>query len=42
MGKISVFIRDILREAQRWESMPNRREPITKEIVEYIMNKGEN
>ena len=41
MGKTSVFITDILQKAQRWESMPNRREPITKDIVEYIINKGE-
>ena len=42
MGNLSVFIKDIIHEAKRWESMPNRREPLTKEMIEYIIDKGEN
>ena len=40
MGKTSVFIRNILYEARRWESMPDRREPVTKQMTEYIIDKG--
>ena len=40
MGKTSVYIRNILYEARRWESMPNRREPVTKQMTEYIIEKG--
>ena len=40
-GKQSRFIKDILHEIKRWEVMPNRREPITKDIISYIVNKGE-
>ena len=40
-GKQSRFIKDILHEVKRWEIMPNRREPITKDIISYIVNKGE-
>ena len=41
MGNLSVFIKDIIHEAKRWESMPNRREHLTKEMIEYIIDKGE-
>ena len=40
MGNISKYINDILKELKRWESVPNRREPVTKEMVEYIISKG--
>lgn len=40
MGKSSAFIRDILRKTQGLESMPNKREPVTKDIIEDITNKG--
>ena len=40
MGKESAYIRDILSESRRWESIPNRREPLTKEMVQYIIDKG--
>ena len=40
-GKQSRFIKDILHEVKRWETMPNRREPITKDIINYIVKKGE-
>ena len=33
-GKQSSYIRDIIKETKRWESMPNRKEPVTKEMVE--------
>ena len=40
MGQTSRYINDIIKELKRWESIPNRREPITKEMIEYIINKG--
>ena len=40
MGNQSNYISDIIHELKRWESMPNRREPITKEMVKYIIDKG--
>ena len=40
MGNQSNYISDIIHELKRWESMPNRREPITKEIIKYILDKG--
>jgi len=39
MEKTSVYIRNILYEARRWESMPDRREPVTKQMTEYIIDK---
>ena len=39
-AKESKFIKDILHEAHRWESMPKRREPITKDMVSFIRTKG--
>ena len=41
-GKQSRFIKDILHEVKRWEIMPNRQEPVTKEIIEYAIKKGKN
>ena len=38
-AKESKFIKDILHEAHRWESIPKRREPITKDMVSFIRNK---
>ena len=40
MGNQSTYIKDILREIRRWESVPNRKEPLTKKMVKYIINKG--
>ena len=40
MGKQSQYIRDVINEVKRWESIPNRKEPITKELIQYIINKG--
>jgi hypothetical protein len=39
-GKQSKYIRDIINEVKRWESVPDRREPVTKDMIEYIFNKG--
>ena len=38
-GVKSQFIVEITHEAKRWESMPNRREPLTKDMVKFIINK---
>ena len=40
MGKESKFIGDVLHELKRWEKMPNRREPVTTEMIEFIVTKG--
>ena len=40
MGKQSSYINDIIHELRRWESIPDRREPVTKEIIEYVIEKG--
>ena len=41
MGKQSTYITNILKELKRWESMPNRKEPVTKKMIEYIIRKGQ-
>ena len=40
MGKQSQLITDLIHECKRWESMPNRREPVTKDMVNYLIDKG--
>ena len=40
MGVRSRYINNIIKELQKWESVPNRREPVTIEMVGYIMSKG--
>ena len=40
MGNFSTHIKDIINELKRWESMPKRRDPVTKEIMSYTINKG--
>jgi hypothetical protein len=35
-GKIHRLIDTILKEIERWESMPNRREPVTKTMVRHL------
>ena len=40
MGKQSTYIKDILKESKRWEAIPNRKEPVTKQMIEYIIQKG--
>ena len=40
MGNQSTYIKDILREHKRWESIPNCKEPLTKKMVKYIIDKG--
>ena len=39
-GKRSKYISDVINEIKRWEVMPNRREPLTKPIIKYIIQKG--
>ena len=39
-AKESKFIKDILHETHRWESMHKHREPITKDMVSFIRTKG--
>ena len=40
MEKQSVYIKDILKESEKWESIPNRKEPVTKQMIEHIIQKG--
>ena len=40
MGNQSTYIKDILHELKRWESIPNRKEPLTKKMIKYIIKKG--
>ena len=42
MGNLSRYIKDIMNELKRWESIPKRRESVTKEMILYIINKREN
>ena len=37
MGEKSQLVKDIIHETRRWESMPNRREPMTKDMVRYLI-----
>ena len=30
----------VIKEARYWEAIPNRREPLTSEIIKYIQDKG--
>jgi hypothetical protein len=39
-GKQSKYVKDILNEVKRWETVPNRREPVTNEIIDYLYKKG--
>ena len=39
-GKQSKHIKDIINEVKRWESIPDRREPVTNDIIDYIYKKG--
>ena len=39
-GKLSKHISDLIKEIKRWEKIPNRKEPVTKQMIEYIINKG--
>jgi len=36
-GKKNPYIKAILKECVRWEQMPNRREPVTNEMMAYIV-----
>ena len=39
-GKRSKHINNIMTELKRWECIPNRREPVTTQMIEYIIKKG--
>ena len=39
-GKKSQLIKDIKHEAKRWESMPNRRKPLTMDMVKFLIKKS--
>lgn len=36
----SRYINNIIKELERWETIPNCREPISQEIIEYIIVRG--
>lgn len=38
MGKSNIHIEKILAECERWEKMPDKREPITQEMLQYIID----
>ena len=40
MGKQSDYIKGIFKELKRWENVPNRKEPVTKQMIEYVIDKG--
>ena len=40
MGKISHFIDAIIKESNRWEEMPNRKEPLIEDMLLYIIDKA--
>ena len=40
MGNQSTYIKDILRELKRWESIPNCKEPLTKKWSNTSSIKG--
>lgn len=40
-GEKNKDTEDILRECKRWEQMPNRREPITNEMMVYLVKTAE-
>ena len=40
MGNQSHLIKYLIHECKRWESIPNRREPVTKAMIFYLIDKG--
>ena len=36
-GKIAPILTSVYREGKRWESMPNRQEPLTVEMTQYLI-----
>ena len=40
MGNQSTYIKSILTEIKRWEKVPNRKEPVTKDMINYVISKG--
>ena len=41
-GKWSHFIDAIIKESKRWEEIPNRKEPLTEDMILHIINKVNN
>ena len=39
-GVRAPLISAVLKEHKRWESIPNRREPLTKDMLLYIINQA--
>ena len=39
-GEWSIYIEDIFKKVKRWENVPNHKEPVTKNTIEYIIAKG--
>ena len=39
MGKRSHFIETITKESKRWEQIPNRKEPLTEDMIFFIIDK---
>ena len=39
-GHKAACVQDILTEARRWEKVPNRCEPITPEMVDYVLGRA--
>ena len=40
LGRRAPSIRALITEAQRWENMPNRREPLTVPMVEWVIHEA--
>lgn len=38
MGRPNIHIEKILAECERWEKMPDKREPVTQEMLQYIID----
>ena len=38
MGRSNTLIDDIINECKRWEKMPDKREPITPEMLQYLID----
>ena len=37
MGKTGHYLEKVLREHAWWEKMPNQREPVTTDMIEFIL-----
>ena len=39
-GRMGFYLSKVLREHERWEKMPNRREPVTHDMIEHIIRQA--